>query len=172
MRWLAQNPRVLFIGQNVVYGGAVAIAETLEDTPTCRRLEFPVAEELQLGVSLGLALEGFVPVSIFPRMDFLMRAADQLVNHLDKMEEMSLGRFRPRVVIRTGVGGQYPLNPGPQHRQDHTEALKLLLTNIDIVRLETSREIVPAYQAALASERSTILVEIGERMSSGTAKKY
>jgi len=164
MQMLAQDPRTVFIGQNVRYGGAVAIRETLEGIPECQKLEMPVAEELQLGMCIGLSLEGYLPVPIFPRMDFLLRAADQLVNHLDKMEEMSAGRFRPKVIIRTGVGATSPLDPGPQHSQDHTDALTVLLTNIDVIRLESAAEIVPAYRVALESPRSTILVELGDLM--------
>ena len=42
-----------------------------------------------MGLSLGLALQGFVPVSIYPRIDFLLSATNQLVNHLDKIRLMS-----------------------------------------------------------------------------------
>ena len=160
MRLLADDKRVIFVGQSVVFPGPVAIAESLEGIPRSRRVELPVAEEMQLGISIGLALEGYIPVSIYPRMDFLILAANQLVNHLDKIEEMSCGRFRPKVIIRTCVGAKSPLNPGPQHCQDHTNALRQLLTNVDVVRLESAEAIVPAYRQALGSERSTILIEL------------
>ena len=163
MALLAMDERVVFLGQSVVFPGPVAIAESLEGIPLSRRVELPVAEEMQLGISIGLALEGYVPVSIFPRMDFLILAMNQLVNHLDKIEEMSCGRFRPKVIIRTCVGAKSPLNPGPQHCQDHTEMLKACLTNVDVVRLERAEDIVPAYRHALESERSTILIELAEK---------
>ena len=34
--------------------------------------EFPVAEEMQMGVSIGLSLNGFIPVTIYPRWNFLI----------------------------------------------------------------------------------------------------
>lgn len=160
MNMLGEDPRTIFLGQNVVYSGATTVHQTLEGIPDEKKIEMPVAEELQMGMSIGLALEGFIPVSIYPRMDFLILALNQLVNHLDKIEEMSAGRFRPKVIIRTGIGGKTPLNPGPQHIQDHTIALRRLLTNIEVVKLEIAKEIVPAYAAALQSKRSTILVEV------------
>lgn len=164
MTLLGEDPRTIFIGQSVVYPGPIDIAETLDGVPKQKKLEFPVAEDLQLGVSIGLSLQGFLPVSIFPRFDFLIIATNALVNHLDKIEEMSAGRFRPKVIIRTCVGSKNPLNPGPQHCQDHTDALKALLTNVDIVKLETAEDIVPAYKRALESERSTIMIELAEKM--------
>ena len=159
MNLLAENPNTIFLGQAVKSTGT-AIYHTLKHLPEERRLEMPVAEEMQLGISTGLSLKGFVPVSIYPRWDFLILAANQIVNHLDKMEEMSDGQFKPKVIIRTCVGSSSPLMPGPQHCQDHTEAFKLMVKNIDVVRLEKASEILPAYKKAMESERSTIIVEV------------
>jgi len=164
MNLLAKDERVIFLGQNTIYGGAIAIHETLKDVPDSKKIELPVAEEMQMGISIGLSLAGYIPISIYPRMDFLIIACNQLVNHLDKIEQMSAGRFKPKVIIRTGVGGRHPLNPGPQHCQDHTEMLKACLTNIDVVKLERAEDILPAYKRALASEKSTILIELAELM--------
>ena len=164
MELLAKDERVICIGQNVLYSGAIAINETVAAFPLSRKIEVPIFENTQLGICIGLSLYGFVPLCIIPRMDFLIIAADQLINHLDKIEAMSVGRFKPKVIIRTGVGAKTPLDAGPQHTQDHTEALRQLLTNIDVVKLTEAEQIVPAYEAALNSERSTILIELAELM--------
>ncbi len=163
MRMLAQQENVLFIGQSVRYSGH-AMFNTLEDAkvPMSKRLELPVIEEFQLGYSQGRALVGCLPVSIFPRIDFLMCAMNQLVNHLDKWEEMSHGEFNPKVIIRTMVGSKNPLNPGPQHCQDHTEALRLLCPNLDIYKLDSVEKVLGNYEKALASSRSSILIEMGD----------
>lgn len=162
MSWLGDNSRTILIGQSVAYPGHLLFS-TLEHIPMPKRIELPVTEEMQMGLSIGLALEGFIPVSIYPRIDFLILASNQLVNHLDKVEQMSHGEFAPKVIIRTMIGSISPLNPGPQHSQDHTEALRLMLTNTDVVKLTKAEEIVPAYQRALESPRSTILVEAPPR---------
>lgn len=158
MQFLAQDERVLFIGQSVAYKGT-ALFKTLEGIFESKRIELPVSEEMQMGMSLGLSLEGFIPVSFFPRMDFMILAMNQLVNHLDKMEEMSQGQFKPKVIIRTAIGSVKPLFPGPQHCQDHTQALKLMLTHVNVVKLERKEDVIPEYQKALLSEKSTILIE-------------
>lgn len=158
---LAVDKRVIFIGQCVRYPGH-AMYKTLVNVPLSQKVELPVFEDTQMGLSIGLSLEGYIPVSIFPRMDFLIVAANQLVNHLDKIEQMSHGEFKPRVIIRTMVGSTKPLYPGPQHCQDHTEALKHLVTNIDVVKLADSRDVVDAYLCALKKEKSTVFIEIGE----------
>lgn len=162
MEMLAANGRVLFIGQDVIYSGVSMIHETLKNVPRSQKIELPVAEDMQLGMCTGLALAGYIPVSIYPRMDFLILASNQLANHLDKIEEMSCGQFKPKVIIRTVVGSKKPLHPGAQHCQDHTRALECLVPNIDVVKLGIAEIIVPAYKAALGSERSTILIELAE----------
>ena len=158
MNLLSRNEKVVFIGQTVCYKGS-PIFETLEGIPMEKRMELPIMEEVQMGISTGLALEGFIPVSIYPRWDFLILASNQLVNHLDKMRELSNNRFNPKVIIRTMVGSKTPLYPGPQHIQDHTEAFRKILTNIDVVKLERKEDIIPAYEKALNSNRSTLIVE-------------
>lgn len=159
---LAEDKRVLFIGQNVIYGGPVAIQESLENVPLTKIIELPVAEEMQMGLSIGLALEGYIPVSIYPRMDFLILAINQLVNHLDKIRMMSVGRYCPKVIIRTFIGSRKPLDAGLQHTQDHSEALRHMLHEIEIETLIDAEDILPAYKIALANNKSTILIEMSE----------
>jgi len=158
MKLLANNPKVLFLGQSVAYSGN-SLYKTLENIPIEKRLEMPVAEDMQMGLSTGLALEGFIPVSIFPRFDFLLLAVNQLANHLDKIEGMSNGQFSPKVIIRTAVGSKEPLYPGLQHCQDYTDAFKLLLKNIKVISLEKADNIVPVYMKALQSKKSTLIIE-------------
>ena len=106
-----------------------------------------------------MAINGMVPVSVVPRWNFLLCAADQIVNHLDKMESMSDGRCKPKVIIRVAVGSEKPVDPQDQHKGNFAEAFRLMCKNIDIVELHEPKDILPAYQAAYVSDRSTILVE-------------
>ena len=80
------------------------------------------------------------------------------------MQEMTQGVFTPRVIIRTSIGAKVPLDGGVQHTQDHTDAFKLLLEHVDVVKLENKNDIFPAYKKALTREdcRPTLLVEYGE----------
>lgn len=160
MKLLTDND-YLFVGQSVKFYGT-AMFNTLVNVPMSQRLEFPVAEELQMGLSCGLSLQEIKVCSLFPRMDFLILAMSQLVNHLDKIELLSEGRFKPRVIIRTSVGGIKNLNPGLQHVGNYIEPLRLMCKNIPIIELGTSESIYPAYEFALKSERSSILVEFGD----------
>lgn len=163
MAWLAQKEDTIFLGQACAVSGH-AISGTLESVPMEKRIELPVFEETQLGMSTGMALEGFTPITIYPRFDFFILACNQLVNHLDKIQEMSDGKMRPRVIIRVSVGSKIPIDAGPQHTQNHTNAFKLMLTGIDIVELIEPEEIFPAFKKAYERKdsRPTLIVEYGE----------
>lgn len=156
MDFFAQDEKTIFLGQQVwpmdFYG-------TLANIPQEKRLELPIAEEMQTGIAIGLAFEGFLPISIYQRMDFLMRTADQLVNHLDKIKDMSRGIFNPKVILRTSIGSKIPLDVGPQHSQDFTEAFRVLFDNIEVIKPETSKEIKSAYMKAYNKNGSFLIVE-------------
>ena len=163
MNWLGEKEDTFFIGQAVAYSGH-AISSTLDKVPQTKRHEMPVAEELQMGMSTGLALEGFVPITVYPRFDFFILTCNQLVNHLDKMREMSKGEKTPRVIIRVSIGAKKPLDAGVQHTQNHTEAFKGMLTEVDVVLLEEPEQIFPLFQHAYERQdsKSTLIIEYGE----------
>lgn len=163
MDMLASDKRTYFLGQAVGCPGT-AMTNTVKDVPKEKLLELPVAEELQMGMSIGLALDGYIPVSFYPRWNFLLLAVNQIVNHLDKISLMSNGGYVPKVIIRTGIGSERPMHPQQQHVGDFTEAFRLMCPNIEIIRLEEPEDIFPAYEKALKREdgKSTILVEYGD----------
>ena len=158
MEMLSEDPQVVFMGQAVAYPGT-AMYQTLKDTDMAKRIECPVAEEMQMGMSIGLSLEGHIPVCIFPRWNFLLCAANQLINHLDKLPMCD---YHPGVIVRVGIGSERPLHPQHQHVGDFTDAFKSMLKNISVIRLDEPEQIFPAYQVALKEARagvSTIIVE-------------
>jgi pyruvate/2-oxoglutarate/acetoin dehydrogenase E1 component len=161
MNMLAGDPRVIFMGQAVEYAGT-AMSNTLKDVPKEQLLEMPVFEDTQMGMTLGLALAGYIPVSIYPRWNFLVCATNQLVNHVDKITMMS--DYKPRIIIRTGIGSERPLHPQHQHVGDYTDAYRLLCPNTDIIKLEEPRHVYDAYCTAYLRRdgKSTILVEYGD----------
>lgn len=163
MEFLARDERTLFLGQAVACAGT-AMTNTLKNVSRDKLLELPVTEELQMGMSTGLALAGAVPVSIYPRWNFLLCAVNQLVGHLDKLPAMSAGGYEPKVIVRTGIGSERPLHPQHQHVGDFTDAFRLMCKNIEIIRLDEPEMIFPAYEKALTRTdgKSTIIVEYGD----------
>ncbi len=163
MNWLGSMPDTVFLGQAVEYAGT-AMTNTLSEIDKDKLLEMPVAEDMQMGMTIGMALNGSVPISIFPRWNFLLLASNQIINHLDKIKIMSDGKYNPKVIIRTSIGSQRPLHPQHQHIGDYTEGFKTMCDNIDIIRLDEPNQIFEAFKYAYerTDNKSTILVEWGD----------
>jgi pyruvate/2-oxoglutarate/acetoin dehydrogenase E1 component len=163
MTYLGKQEDTVFLGQAVEYKGT-AMTNTLGKISRDKLIEMPVNEEMQMGITNGLAVGGLVPISIYPRWNFLLLAANQLVNHLDKYPVYTDGQFTPKVIIRTGIGSVRPLDPQTQHSGDFTEAFKHMLSTIEVIRLDEPEDIFPAYYKAYnrTDGRSTILVEWGD----------
>ena len=168
MTWLGEQPDTIFIGQTVAAGGA-GISKTLRGVPKDKLVEFPVAENMQAGAAFGLALAGFVPICIYPRIDFVLLALDAIVNHIDKIPEMSEGKMKPRIIIRTSIGPKEPLDGGPQHTQDLRAAISAACINIYVQPLylgfiDSSPQILKLYKHAYYNRDNvpaTLFVETG-----------
>ena len=161
MKWLGEKDNTIFLGQATAFSGH-AISGTLSDVPKDKLIELPVMEELQMGMSAGLSLEGFIPISIYPRFNFMMLSINQLVNHIDTMREMTKSQLIPRVITRVAVGAKKPLDGGSQHTQNFTESLKNMLTDTVVVELEEPEQIFSAFQDPHYHNGSTVLVEWGD----------
>lgn len=163
MEYLGEQDDVVFLGQAVEYKGT-AMTNTLKEVDREKLIEMPVCEEMQMGITNGLAISGKVPVSIYPRWNFILLAVNQMVNHLDIMPTFTHGEYIPKVILRTGIGSERPLNPQAQHVGDFTEGFEKIFKNIEIIRLEEPEDIFPAYQKAYTriDGKSTLLVEYGD----------
>ncbi len=157
MRMLAADERTIFVGQSVAYDGA-AIYHSLDGVPLEKRLEMPVIEDFQVGFCIGLALTGKIPVCIFPRFDFLLLAANQIVNHLDKLPHNG---WDAKVILRTVVGQKEPLDAGPQHTQNYSAAFRSMLHTVTVVEVGMAEQVMPAYRGALQARCSSLIVENG-----------
>jgi pyruvate/2-oxoglutarate/acetoin dehydrogenase E1 component len=166
MTWLGEQQDTVFLGQSCSVPGT-AMFNTLKFVAIEKRIELPVMEEQQMGITIGMALNGSVPVSIYPRWDFLILATNQLVNHLNRLKDISAGEYTPKCIIRTGIGSKRPLDPHAQHRNDYTEAYRLMCDNMEIIKVEEPEEIFPAYEKAYSRTdgKSTIIVEVSDYLN-------
>jgi len=164
MEYLGKFDNTIFIGQSVEVAGN-AMRNTLLNIDHNKLVEMPVDEDFQMGLATGMALTGLIPISIFPRWNFLLLATNQIVNHLDKLKEITQNKNPGKVIIRTGIGSVIPLHPGPQHTGDFTEAFKLMCPNLNIVRLDKTSMIFDEYQKAYERSDgiSSLLIEWSDK---------
>jgi pyruvate/2-oxoglutarate/acetoin dehydrogenase E1 component len=162
MEWIAQQPKTLFLGQTAA-GPGTFMYQTLRDCPKDRALEMPVNESFQMQFTIGLALAGYIPISVYPRQNFLLLATGDMANMLDKMSDISGGKVLPRVLIRVAVGPDAPVHPGHQHVGNYADAFRKMFHWIEVVELHEPQDVFPAYKNALErpDSKSTLLIEHG-----------
>lgn len=162
MNIIANKKNTIFLGQSVAYPGNL-IFKTLENISNSKKIELPVFEDVQTGISIGLALNGILPISTYPRFDFFLLGFNQLINHLDKISIISKEEFNPKVIIRVLVGAKKPLDAGEQHTQNYIEPLRLMCKKIKIYDLTSAQKVVKSYDEALKSSFSSVMVEYSEK---------
>lgn len=162
MDWVAEQPDTIFIGQATGVPGTFMF-NTISQISEDKRLELPVCESLQMQMTLGMALAGRVPISIFPRQNFLALALGDMMNMVEKLPEIAEGKAKYKMIIRTSVGPDAPVHPGHQHIGDFTDAFKKIFKNIAVTRLDEPADIFPAYQAAMKDTKHQchLLIEVG-----------
>jgi len=162
MEWMAERPETMFVGQTVA-GPGTFMFQTLRDLPKEKTLEMPINESFQMQFTIGMALAGYVPVSVYPRQNFLLLSTGDMVNMLDKIPAISSGKVSPRIIIRVAAGPYEPVHPGHQHIGNYAEGFRKLFSWIEVVELEEPEEIFPAYQYALEREdpKTTLIIEHG-----------
>ena len=145
----------IFIGYSLIPGDAMG---TLKNVPNIQKIETPIAENLMMGLAIGMSFEGFKPVVYFERHDFMLVAADAIGNHLDKIDRISLGEFKPSVILKTIVDDGGLFYSGPTHSQDFTKTFKTLV-NFPVLVPETADEALDMYRFAMQNSGSTMIVE-------------
>ena len=162
MEWLALQPKVMFVGQTVA-GPGTFMFQTLRDCPKDRTLEMPINESFQMQFTLGMALAGYIPISVYPRQNFLLLATADMANMIDKLPAISEGKWPIKVIIRVATGPDAPVHPGHQHIGNYADAFRKLFENIEVVELNNAEDIFPAYQRAFerADGKSTLIIEHG-----------
>ena len=113
---LETEPRVLVLGEDLhdPYGGAFKVTQGLSTKFPGRVISTPISEAGVAGASIGLSLDGFLPVMEVMFADFLSLCMDQIYNHAVKFPGMFRDVAVP-LVIRTPCGGRRGY--GPTHSQ-------------------------------------------------------
>jgi pyruvate/2-oxoglutarate/acetoin dehydrogenase E1 component len=162
MTKLGKMDNTVFLGQQILFPGN-PMSGTLIDVPKEKMIELPVMEDSQMGMSLGMAMAGKFVITFYPRWDFLICAANQLVNHVDKIELMSNGQWKPNIIIRVAKGSEIPLNPGPQHRGNYFNEFQSITQTIKFFDCLTVDDIENAYNHAINEGGITLINEYPEK---------
>lgn len=121
-----QDERVMIIGEDVGRrGGVFRVTEGLMDTyGEMRVVDSPLAESLIVGVAIGAAANGMLPVAEIQFLDFIPPAMDQLMSEAAKLRYRSNGDWDCPIVIRTPYGG------GIHGALYHSQSIEAVFTHI------------------------------------------
>jgi 2-oxoisovalerate dehydrogenase E1 component beta subunit len=101
------DDRVVVLGEDVGARGGVfrATADFLQEFGEGRVIDTPLAESSIVGVAIGMALHGLLPVAEIQFADFIHPAFDQIVSEAARIRYRSDGDFGVPMVIRAPYGG-------------------------------------------------------------------
>jgi len=99
---MANDDRVLVFGEDVArLGGVFRVTEGLSETfGDARCFDTPLAESAIVGIAIGMAIRGTVPVPEIQFDGFSYPAFDQMVSHLAKYRMRTHGDIDMAVTIR------------------------------------------------------------------------
>jgi 2-oxoisovalerate dehydrogenase E1 component beta subunit len=104
---MADDERIVLLGEDVgARGGVFRISEGwMDEFGEQRVIDTPLAESGIVGVAIGMALHGLLPIAEIQFADFIHPAFDQIVSEAARMRYRSNGDFGVPMVIRTPCGG-------------------------------------------------------------------
>jgi 2-oxoisovalerate dehydrogenase E1 component beta subunit len=155
---MATDERVLVFGEDVArLGGVFRVTEGLSETFGEQRcFDTPLAESAIVGIAIGMAIRGFVPVPEIQFDGFSYPAFDQIVSHLAKYRMRTHGDVDMPVTIRIpsfgGIGAV-------EHHSESTESYWLHTAGLKVVVPSTPNDAYWLLRHSIASPDPVIFLE-------------
>jgi 2-oxoisovalerate dehydrogenase E1 component beta subunit len=104
---MVADDRVVVLGEDIATrGGVFRVTQGfLDEFGEQRVIDTPLAEGGIVGIAVGMALHGLLPVAEIEFADFIHPAYDQMVSEVSRMRYRSNGDFGLPMVVRAPWGG-------------------------------------------------------------------
>jgi len=114
-RSLLEDKQYLLLGQSIrdPFGGASKVTRGLSTKYDSQVIDCPISESAMIGISTGLSMQGFIPITEIMFADFLTLCVDQLFNIAVKLREIHGIDIKMTIRVMEGVK-EY----GPTHNQN------------------------------------------------------
>ncbi|MUL48679.1 alpha-ketoacid dehydrogenase subunit beta [Mycobacterium sp. CBMA293] len=155
---MASDDRVLVFGEDVArLGGVFRVTDGLLDNfGAARCFDTPLAESSIVGIAIGMAIRGMVPVPEIQFDGFAAPAFDQIVSHLAKYRMRTRGDIDMPVTIRIpsfgGIGAV-------EHHSESTESYWLHTAGLKVVVPSTPSDAYWLLREAISSRDPVIFLE-------------
>jgi pyruvate dehydrogenase E1 component beta subunit len=155
---MARDKNVLILGEDVgVLGGNFKTAVGLQEKYGDLRVkDTPISENSFLGMSLGMAITGLRPIVEIMFSDFLLLAADQLLNQIAKIRYMSGGQVKVPLTVRTTIGA------GRSSAAQHSQSLHAIMCHIPglkVVIPSSAAEAKGLLKTAIREDNPVVFIE-------------
>jgi 2-oxoisovalerate dehydrogenase E1 component subunit beta len=155
---MAADDRIVVLGEDVAArGGVFRVTQGFLDRFGEERvIDTPLAESGIIGVALGMALHGLIPVAEIEFADFIHPAFDQMVSEVSRMRYRTNGDFGLPMVIRAPYGGGVH---GALYHSQSIEALYGHIPGIKVVVPGTPHDAAGMLRAAIRDPDPVLFLE-------------
>ncbi|MDR1028345.1 MAG: alpha-ketoacid dehydrogenase subunit beta [Clostridiales Family XIII bacterium] len=155
---MARDENVLLLGEDVAFigGNFKATVGLYDKYGEMRVRDTPISEAGFVGMGVGMALTGLRPVVELMFSDFLLVAADQVINQMAKIRYMSGGQATVPMVIRAPIGG------GRSSAAQHSQSMQAMVSQfpgMKVVVPSTAQEVKGLLKAAIRDDNPVIFFE-------------
>ncbi|HWL90085.1 MAG TPA: alpha-ketoacid dehydrogenase subunit beta [Actinomycetota bacterium] len=155
---MANDERIVLLGEDVgLRGGVFRISEGwMEEFGEQRVIDTPLAESGIVGVAIGMALHGLLPIAEIQFADFIHPAFDQVLSEAARLRYRSNGDFGVPMVIRTPCGGGIH---GALYHSQSIEAFYAHIPGIKVVMPSTPADAAGLLRSAIKDPDPVLFLE-------------
>lgn len=155
---MARDERVFILGEDIGAMGGVfrTTAGLLQEFGEERVIDTPLAESAIVGVAIGAAVNGMLPVAEIQFADFIYSAVNQIISEAAKWRYRTNGAQGCPIVVRAPYGGG--VHGGPYHSQS-VESLFFGIPGLKIVVPATPYDAKGLLKAAIRDPDPVLFFE-------------
>ena len=155
---MANDERIVLLGEDVgIRGGVFRISEGwMEEFGEQRVIDTPLAESGIVGVAIGMALHGLLPIAEIQFADFIHPAFDQVLSEAARLRYRSNGDFGVPMVIRTPCGGGIH---GALYHSQSIEAFYAHIPGLKVVMPSTPADAAGLLRSAIKDPDPVLFLE-------------
>jgi len=155
---MRRDPKVIVYGLGVddpkgMYG---TTKDLVEEFGADRCFDTPLSEDAMTGVGIGMAINGYRPIHVHQRFDFLLLCMNQLINMAAKVKYLSNGKDSCPFIVRAIIGRSW--GQGAQHSQSFHSFLSSI-PGLTVIAPVTSHDIYNTFMWATKYKNPVIIVE-------------
>lgn len=156
---MRHDPKVIVMGVGVTdEKGIFGTTKLAHDSFRGRVWETPLSENMLTGAAWGMALNGYKPILVHARADFLMLTMEHLVNTAAKWSLTHQSRIipKPTMIVRAIIGKGW--GQGPQHSQAFIGMLSQI-SGITLYAPSTPAQVMQCFDSAMDCGGLAVIIE-------------